>query len=111
DRDPDKRPKMGAAATELADWTVITSDNPRSEDPEAIIEAIVAGAAEGKYEVVVDRREAIRRAVGVAQRGDVVLIGGKGHEPYQIVGDQYLPFDDREEARKAVEERLGQGKQ
>lgn len=106
DRDPSKRATMGAAATELADWTVITSDNPRSEDPAAIIRAIAEGAREGRYETVEDRREAIRRAVDLAQAGDVVLIGGKGHEDYQILGDRTIHFDDREEAREAVLARL-----
>ncbi len=106
DRDPGKRPKMGAAATELADWTVITSDNPRSEDPAAIIRAIVEGARQGRYETVEGRREAIRRAVDLARPGDVVLIGGKGHEDYQILGDRTIHFDDREEAREAILERM-----
>jgi UDP-N-acetylmuramoyl-L-alanyl-D-glutamate--2,6-diaminopimelate ligase len=105
DRDPSKRPKMGRAATEIADWTVITSDNPRSEDPGDIVADILVGAEEGKYEVVMDRREAIERAVGLAEEGDVVVIAGKGHEDYQLVGDKVLHFDDREEAAKAVGKR------
>jgi UDP-N-acetylmuramoyl-L-alanyl-D-glutamate--2,6-diaminopimelate ligase len=102
DRDPGKRPKMGAAATELADWTIITSDNPRSEDPWAIIQAIIEGAQEGRYEAIEDRAEAIKKAVGMAREGDVVVIGGKGHEDYQIIGSRKIHFDDREQARKAV---------
>ena len=107
DRDPTKRPKMGRAATQLADWTVITSDNPRTEDPEAIIAGIVAGATEGRYEVEPDRRSAIRRALAQAQPGDVVVIAGKGHETYQILGDRTIHFDDREEAAAAVRDLLG----
>jgi UDP-N-acetylmuramoyl-L-alanyl-D-glutamate--2,6-diaminopimelate ligase len=102
DRDRGKRPKMGAAATELADWTIITSDNPRSEDPWAIIQAIIEGAQEGRYEAIEDRAEAIKKAVGMAREGDVVVIGGKGHEDYQIIGSRKIHFDDREQARKAV---------
>lgn len=109
DRDPTKRPKMGRAATEIADWTVVTSDNPRSEDPHAIIAQIVAGAVEGRYEVEPDRRTAIRRAIAWAQPGDVVVIAGKGHETYQILGDRTIHFDDREEAAAAVKELLGAG--
>lgn len=107
DRDPTKRPKMGQAATEIADWTVITSDNPRSEDPEAIIAQIVAGAVPGRYEVEPDRRTAIRRAIAEAGPGDVVVIAGKGHETYQILADRTIHFDDREEAAAAVKELLG----
>ncbi|MGD9519115.1 MAG: UDP-N-acetylmuramoyl-L-alanyl-D-glutamate--2,6-diaminopimelate ligase, partial [Armatimonadota bacterium] len=102
DRDQGKRPKMGAAATDLADWTVITSDNPRTENPEAIISAILVGAREGRYETCVDRREAIHRAIDLAQPGDVVVIAGKGHEDYQLLGDRTIHFDDREEARAAI---------
>ncbi|MCX7598599.1 MAG: UDP-N-acetylmuramoyl-L-alanyl-D-glutamate--2,6-diaminopimelate ligase [Armatimonadetes bacterium] len=107
DRDPTKRPKMGRTATEIADWTVITSDNPRSEDPGAIIAQIVAGAVEGRYEVEPDRRTAIRRAIGEARPGDIVVIAGKGHETYQILADRTIHFDDREEAAAAVKEVSG----
>jgi UDP-N-acetylmuramoyl-L-alanyl-D-glutamate--2,6-diaminopimelate ligase len=106
DRDRGKRPLMGAIASRWADRVWVTSDNPRSEAPEAIVEEVVAGIppAERAGRVVsrVDRREAIRAAVQWAEAGDVVLIAGKGHEPYQIVGTQVLPFDDREEARAAI---------
>lgn len=102
DRDPAKRPRMGEVATELADWTIITSDNPRSEPPELIIQAIEDGAEAGRYETIVDRRQAIAKAIGTASKGDVVLIAGKGHEDYQILGDRVIHFDDREEARKAL---------
>jgi UDP-N-acetylmuramoyl-L-alanyl-D-glutamate--2,6-diaminopimelate ligase len=107
DRDRDKRPKMGRAGAELSDLTVITSDNPRSEDPEAIV-AEVAGGAEGvpgvaELEVVVDRREAIALALGRAQPGDTVVIAGKGHEQGQeFEAGRKIPFDDREVAREEL---------
>ena len=96
DRDATKRPLMGKAAL-AADYCVVTSDNPRTEDPDLIISDILPGmvGAEDRYVVVADRREAIRRAVQEAGEGDVVLIAGKGHEDYQLVGDQVLSFDDR----------------
>ncbi len=104
DRDRDKRPKMGRAGAELSDLTVITSDNPRSEDPERIV-AEVAGGAEGakELEVVVDRREAIALALGRARPGDTVVIAGKGHEQGQEFEEgRKIPFDDREVAREEL---------
>jgi UDP-N-acetylmuramoyl-L-alanyl-D-glutamate--2,6-diaminopimelate ligase len=112
DRDPSKRPRMAAAACEWADELVITSDNPRTEDPEAIIDHIVAGVpAEQRDRVRIepDRAEAIRRAVAEAEADDVVLIAGKGHEDYQIVGTERIDFDDRVEARRALEAVFGAG--
>ena len=96
DRDATKRPKMGRAALG-GDYAIVTSDNPRTEDPDAIIEDILPGMAgeEDRYEVVVDRREAIARACAIARPGDCILIAGKGHEDYQLVGDKVLDFDDR----------------
>ncbi len=108
DRDPDKRPRMGRIATEKADFTIVTSDNPRSEDPLAIIDAIVAGAVGDAYTTEPDRRAAIRTALARAQPGDLVLIAGKGHEPYQIFADRTIDFDDREVARELVSEISGQ---
>jgi UDP-N-acetylmuramoyl-L-alanyl-D-glutamate--2,6-diaminopimelate ligase len=105
DRDREKRPMMGRIAGELADIAIVTSDNPRSEDPRAIIEEIVAGT-DGELEVVPDRREAIARAIEKASPGDVVLIAGKGHEQGQQFRDRTVPFDDREVAREALR-RLG----
>jgi len=95
---------MGAAATSLADLSVITSDNPRSEEPGAIIDAIVEGARtnDGAFVVEPDRRAAIGLAVREARPGDVVVIAGKGHESYQELGDERLPFDDREVAREQI---------
>jgi UDP-N-acetylmuramoyl-L-alanyl-D-glutamate--2,6-diaminopimelate ligase len=101
DRDRDKRPLMGAAATRLADWVVVTSDNPRSEDPLAIIEEILAGAGSG-VAVEPDRAAAIERALGEAGEGDVVVVAGKGHEPGQETAGRTIPFDDREVARDAL---------
>jgi UDP-N-acetylmuramoyl-L-alanyl-D-glutamate--2,6-diaminopimelate ligase len=101
DRDRGKRPVMGAIAARLADEVVVTSDNPRSEDPDAIIAEIVAGAGRD-VRVQADRRAAIELAVSLARHGDVVLIAGKGHEKYQVIGDRTLPFDDVEVARAAL---------
>jgi len=105
DRDRRKRPLMGRIAANLADRVWVTSDNPRSEDPEAIIDEIVAGMApppRDGYTRDPDRRAAIRDALGWARGGDTVVVAGKGHEPYQIVGGQSLPFDDREVAREIL---------
>jgi UDP-N-acetylmuramoyl-L-alanyl-D-glutamate--2,6-diaminopimelate ligase len=106
DRDPEKRLLMGAAAGREADHVIITSDNPRSEDPVGIILQIEDGARETgvSYEVIVDRRAAIQAALKQAARGDAVLIAGKGHEDYQIFADRTIHFDDREVARDVLEE-------
>jgi UDP-N-acetylmuramoyl-L-alanyl-D-glutamate--2,6-diaminopimelate ligase len=101
DRDRGKRAVMGRLASELADLAIVTSDNPRSEDPEAIAAEIVAGAA-GEVEVELDRAAAIRRAVELAQAGDVVLVAGKGAEQGQEFADRTVPFDDREAAKEAL---------
>ncbi len=100
DRDRGKRPMMGAVARRLADWPIVTTDNPRSEDPAAIIGEISHGF---EMDIELDRAAAIARAVDGAQRGDVVVIAGKGHEQGQQFADQTLPFDDREVARAALE--------
>jgi UDP-N-acetylmuramoyl-L-alanyl-D-glutamate--2,6-diaminopimelate ligase len=101
DRDRGKRPLMGRIASELADIVIVTSDNPRSEDPDAIIAEILEGAT-GPVEVEPDRRAAIVQAVELAEEGDVLVIAGKGHETYQEVAGRKLPFDDREVAREAL---------
>jgi UDP-N-acetylmuramoyl-L-alanyl-D-glutamate--2,6-diaminopimelate ligase len=108
DRDPQKRPLMGEAVGTRADVAIVTNDNPRSEDPRAIADAILPGLAGRRAQVIVelDRRHAIERAVIGAEPGDVVLIAGKGHEPYQLIGATTLPFDDRDEARRALAIRL-----
>jgi len=106
DRDPLKRPIMGAIARENSDVAIVTSDNPRFEDPDKIIADVVGGmadAAGGDFEIIPDRAEAIDRAVGMAAPGDVVVIAGKGHEAYQSVRGQRKPFSDVEAARAAVE--------
>jgi UDP-N-acetylmuramoyl-L-alanyl-D-glutamate--2,6-diaminopimelate ligase len=101
DRDRGKRPVMGRLASELADVAIVTSDNPRSEDPEAIAAEIVSGAV-GRIEVELDRAAAIRRAVEAAGPGDVVVIAGKGAEQGQEFADRTVPFDDREAAKEAL---------
>ena len=103
DRDPGKRPLMGQAATTISDYTIITSDNPRTEDPQRIIDDIVDGltVSSSSYTALPDRRQAIERAIAMAQARDTVVIAGKGHEDYQIIGHQRCHFDDREVARAA----------
>ncbi|HEU0337040.1 MAG TPA: cyanophycin synthetase, partial [Gaiellaceae bacterium] len=105
DRDRGKRPLMGKIAAELADVAIVTSDNPRSEEPLRIIEDVLQGAGAG-VEIDPDRRAAIRRAVELAEAGDVVVVAGKGHEQGQEVAGVVHPFDDREEARAALREQL-----
>lgn len=108
DRDRDKRPKMGRIAAERSELVILTSDNPRSEDPERIIEDILAGIPEqhiNKVIVEVDRRKAIFKAVEAAAPGDIILIAGKGHETYQIFKDRTIHFDDHEVALEALAER------
>ncbi|MBD2209684.1 UDP-N-acetylmuramoyl-L-alanyl-D-glutamate--2,6-diaminopimelate ligase [Nostoc linckia FACHB-104] len=107
DRDRTKRPKMGKIAAELADVAVVTSDNPRTEDPEKILQDILAGIpATANPTVIGDRATAIRTAILQAQPGDGVLLAGKGHEDYQILGTEKIHFDDREHARAALQARL-----
>ena len=114
DRDRGKRPLMGEAAARLADHVIITSDNPRSEEPAAICADVAAGASRVKpgdggktaqTEIVVDRGQAVKRAIALAQPGDVVVLAGKGHETYQVFRDRTIHFDDREAAREALLER------
>ncbi len=110
DRDRGKRPKMGDAAVRYSDVVILTSDNPRTEDPHTILEQVEVGVigalrqrSQVQYRKVADRREAITEAVREARAGDMVLIAGKGHEDYQIIGTQKFHFDDREVARDAIE--------
>jgi UDP-N-acetylmuramoyl-L-alanyl-D-glutamate--2,6-diaminopimelate ligase len=106
DRDRTKRPKMAAAVASDADLAVVTSDNPRTEDPHAILQDVVGGIPTGfPHEVVADRPEAIARAVALAQPGDIVVIAGKGHEDYQIIGHTKYPMDDRDLVRAGLEAR------
>ncbi|MBN3950920.1 MAG: UDP-N-acetylmuramoyl-L-alanyl-D-glutamate--2,6-diaminopimelate ligase [Nostoc sp. NMS7] len=107
DRDRTKRPKMGKIAAELADVAVVTSDNPRTEDPERILQDILGGIGDTVQPTVIcDRAIAIRTAILQAQPGDGVLLAGKGHEDYQILGTEKIHFDDREHARDALHQRL-----
>ncbi len=105
DRDRGKRPQMGEIAARLADHVVVTSDNPRSEDPQAIIDEIADGIASNEALKIRDRREAIEKTVLEAGDDDVIVIAGKGHETYQVIGDQVVHFDDREEAEFALKKR------
>jgi UDP-N-acetylmuramoyl-L-alanyl-D-glutamate--2,6-diaminopimelate ligase len=111
DRDRGKRPKMGRAAVEYSDVVVLTSDNPRTEDPMTILSEVEVGVHDAlerrshvQYHLVPDRREAIGVAIREAHRGDMVLIAGKGHEDYQIIGTKKFHFDDREVAREAIQQ-------
>lgn len=104
DRDRAKRPLMAAAAEEFSDWTILTSDNPRSEDPLRILADIRAGMRRKRYEEIPDRAEAIQKAVQLAGAGDIVLLAGKGHETYQeFAGGKRIPFDDGAVARRVIE--------
>ncbi|MDL5050714.1 UDP-N-acetylmuramoyl-L-alanyl-D-glutamate--2,6-diaminopimelate ligase [Oscillatoria amoena NRMC-F 0135] len=106
-RDAKKRPLMGAVAAEWSDHTIVTSDNPRREEPASIIAAVVEGfGAKKNFETIEDRREAIARALEIARPGDTVLLAGKGHETYQEFADEVVPFDDREVVRELAAERL-----
>jgi UDP-N-acetylmuramoyl-L-alanyl-D-glutamate--2,6-diaminopimelate ligase len=116
DRDRTKRPLMGAVAARLSDLVVLTSDNPRSEDPDRILDEIVRGLdptpepgapkrVGTPYMRIRDRREAIERTIRSAHAGDLVLVSGKGHEKYQVIGDRTLPFDDVEVAKAALAQR------
>ena len=96
---------MGRIASREADVAILTSDNPRTEDPEQILDQMMQGVESGAQSLrITDRRQAIRTAVMMASAGDIVLVAGKGHEDYQIVGREKLHFDDREELRKAFDE-------
>lgn len=114
ERDKEKRPVMGEVAARLSDVVIITADNPRSEQPEDIAREIEVGVRRGgkrpgEYEVIVERRDAIRKAIHAARPGDIVLIAGKGHETTQVFHDRTIHFDDREEAARALKERFGDG--
>lgn len=106
DRDRTKRPIMAGVATEYATHAILTSDNPRSEDPKSILDDMLTGAKGNNYEVIIDRKEAIFHAVSEAKAEDIIIIAGKGHETYQIIGKDVHHFDDREIAKEAINERL-----
>lgn len=108
DRDRGKRPKMGRVAASLSDFCIVTTDNPRNEEPQAIIREILSGIEDRKnFFVEEDREKAIRRALDLAQKGDIVLVAGKGHEAYQIVKDRVLDFDDLAVVSKILKEQEG----
>jgi UDP-N-acetylmuramoyl-L-alanyl-D-glutamate--2,6-diaminopimelate ligase len=107
ERDRTKRPLMGNAAARLSDLAVLTSDNPRGEDPMSIIREVEAGLRSvpgAKYRSIADRREAIRFALSSAAGGDTVILAGKGHETYQVIGNQTFDFDDRVVVRELLDE-------
>jgi len=109
DRDRTKRPIMAKVAVDHSDIAIFTSDNPRTEDPEAILRDMEKGVPERSYRKISDRREAITEAVHLAEAGDIVLIAGKGHETYQIIGQKVIDFDDRLVAKEAIKERFNNG--
>jgi len=96
---------MGGVASRLADFSILTSDNPRSEQPGAILDDIRRGFASAACEVIEDRRQAIGRGIELVQDGDILLIAGKGHEDYQILNDRTIDFDDRQVARRFIEQK------
>ena len=102
DRDKTKRPKMGYVVTELSDYAIITSDNPRSEDPQEIIRDIRRGITKNNYCIIPERYEAIKKSLSLAKPGDIVLVAGKGHENYQVVKDKVMPFNDREAIKECL---------
>ena len=106
DRDSGKRPIMGEISGRIADFTFITSDNPRTEDPEKIVEQIEEGMkkTKGNYKVVVDRVEAIKQAIQMATKRDIIVLAGKGHEPYQEINGVKHPFDERIIVNELIEE-------
>jgi len=110
DRDKTKRPVMGEIAARTSDLVIATSDNPRSEDPLQILKEIEPGLQKGPapYRIEPDRRRAIESAIFTARQGDFVLIAGKGHEDYQIIGSRVIAFDDRKLARDCIEARMQQ---
>ena len=104
DRDPGKRPQMGEISGNIADFTIITSDNPRTEDPTEIVKEIEVGTkkTKGKYIAIVDRIEAIKYAINMANKNDIIVLAGKGHETYQEINGKKYPFDEREIIKKLI---------
>ncbi|MGL5478296.1 MAG: glutamate ligase domain-containing protein, partial [Clostridium sp.] len=107
DRDKTKRPQMGEIGTNLSDFSIITSDNPRTEDPEAIIEDIIKGIKKDNYIKITDRKEAIRKAIDLAKEDDVIVIAGKGHETYQVLNTGKIHFDEREVIEEYLKQKRG----
>lgn len=104
DRDRTKRPIMGEIGTNLSDYAIITSDNPRSEDPNSILQEIIAGVKKDNYMLIENRREAIKKAISLATKGDIIVIAGKGHETYQILKDRTIDFDERKVVAEIIKE-------
>ena len=106
DRDKNKRPVMGEISGRVADYTIITSDNPRTEEPEAIVKDIENGIkkTKGKYECIVDRTEAIRKAIKMANKRDIIVLAGKGHEQYQEINKKRYPFDENKILKEIIKE-------
>lgn len=104
DRDRTKRPIMGEIGTELSDFAIITSDNPRTEEPNSILKEIQAGVKKNNYELIENRKEAIKRAMSLAKKGDIIVIAGKGHETYQILKDKTIDFDERKVVADIIKE-------
>ncbi|MHC4497137.1 MAG: Mur ligase family protein, partial [Planctomycetota bacterium] len=110
DRDKTKRPRMARVAEQLADFVIVTSDNPRTEDPDDIISDVIAGFESNESQTIIvepDRKKAIELAIGAAETDDIVLIAGKGHEDYQIIGTQKYHFSDKEIAEECLTRRIG----
>ena len=105
DRDARKRPIMGEISGKIADYTIITSDNPRTEKPETIVAEIEEEIkkTKGKYEVIVDRKEAIKKAIKMANKTDIIVLAGKGHEPYQEINGKKYDFDERKIVKEIIE--------
>ena len=107
DRDKSKRPLMGSIAAEFSDYVLITSDNPRSEEPQKIVNDILMGIKKSdQIKIEIDRFQAIKKSIDFAKKEDIVLIAGKGHEDYQILGTKKIYFDDREEVKKNLARRI-----
>ena len=102
DRDPVKRPIMGRIAAELSDYAIFTSDNPRTEDPQKIMDNILAGVHTDNYIVELDRRTAIKKGLDMLEKDDVLLILGKGHEEFIIVGNEKIPFNDKKKVKEIL---------
>ena len=108
DRDKNKRPMMGEVSGRVADYTIITSDNPRTEKPEKIVVDIESGIKKtnGKYECIVDRKEAIKKAIKMANKSDIIVLAGKGHEQYQEINKKRYPFDENLIVNEIVDEMI-----
>ena len=104
DRDTIKRPKMGEISGNIADFTIVTSDNPRTEEPEEIVKQIEKGVkkTKGKYIVIVDRTEAIKHAINMANKNDIIVLAGKGHETYQEINGKKYPYDERQIIKEII---------